>query len=144
MNEGSFAKIQENAYLGSARICLDNLYFAPHASRIDNEKCEARLLNLFRDYSCDRDAYENRIPVAVSQELLRQALEKANMPISSIREAVPPFLPLPSTIELLALRGRHRWKAAKRFYNEPTDRWWTVVFFDANGAPCQVRTYRKY
>ncbi|GLA67336.1 hypothetical protein AtubIFM54640_010316 [Aspergillus tubingensis] len=135
MNEGSFAKIQENAYLGSARICLDNLYFAPHASRIDNEKCEARLLNLFRDYSCDRDAYENRIPVAVSQELLRQALEKANMPISSIREAVPPFLPLPSTIELLALRGRHRWKAAKRFYNEPTDRWWTVVFFDANALP---------
>lgn len=135
MDQTSFADIQEKAYLGAARISLDNIYFAPHASRLDNDRCEARLLNLFRDYSCDRDAYENRIPVAVSQELLQRALEDARMPMSCIREAVPPFLPLPPDTKILALRGRHRWKAAKRFYNEPTDRWWTVVLFDAESTP---------
>ncbi|RDH35881.1 hypothetical protein BDQ94DRAFT_158059 [Aspergillus welwitschiae] len=104
MDQTSFADIQEKAYLGAARISLDNIYFAPHASRLDNDRCEARLLNLFRDYSCDRDAYENRIPVAVSQELLRRALEDARMPMSCIREAVPPFLPLPPDTKILALR----------------------------------------
>lgn len=70
MDQISFADIQEKTYLRAARIFLNNIYFTSYTSRFNNNKCKARLLNLFQDYLYNRDVYENRIFIIISQKLL--------------------------------------------------------------------------
>jgi hypothetical protein len=106
--------------------CLWKVYVSP--------LLEKRLLEIFSGYSCQRLAHENRIPVLISPKYLQQALEAANLPLGSIKDVEPPFLDLPHEPALLALSGRHRWEAAKKFYNEPQDRWWSVSLLNEDGG----------
>jgi hypothetical protein len=126
--------IKTRAYLGAARVPLESLRFSSIGSRMPNEDCEKRLLEIFSGYSCQRLAHENRIPVLISPKYLQQALEAANLPLGSIKDVEPPFLDLPHEPALLALSGRHRWEAAKKFYNEPQDRWWSVSLLNEDGG----------
>jgi uncharacterized protein DUF3723 len=133
-SELNFMKTKENALLGAARVPLDSLYFPPRAeARVQNPKNEERLLEVFRNYRCERLDRQRRIPVTVSAIYLKSVVQISGLPPQSLFAAEPPFLNLPCETPVRALRGRHRWEAAKRYYLDPQDRWWTVTFYDEDG-----------
>jgi hypothetical protein len=125
--------IKANAHLGAARIPLESLQFLTPGSRIPNDECQTRLLGIFNKFSCERLDHVNRIPVVISLEFLQGALAAAKLSMESIKATDPPFLPLPLEPCVLALRGRHRWEAAKKRYHKPEDRWWTVILLNEAG-----------
>ncbi|PYH40586.1 uncharacterized protein BP01DRAFT_361090 [Aspergillus saccharolyticus JOP 1030-1] len=134
MDSETFSREKHKAWLGTAKIPLDSLEFPVHESRMDNRRCETRLLKLFREQSCERYAYDNYITAVIRRKDLLQALQESNMTIESLHQSEPPFLEIPSGLPIMGLRGKHRWMAARKYFSNPADRWWTVLFFDLDAV----------
>lgn len=133
-HELEFLTAKTNAYLGAARVPLDSLCFPPHDSvHVRNKKKEDRLLNNFAEFQCQRLGFRHRIPVVISVANLQAALNNSHLSSPSLFAVEPPLLQLPNDPPVVALRGRHRCEAARRYFQNPQDRWWTVTFYNKDG-----------
>jgi hypothetical protein len=125
------------AQYGIARVALDHVWFdeTSDATRMADPDNVVRLLGIFRVGKCDRLEPDHYMSAVISDGLLHQVLERANLPVESLRSAEPPFLPLQGEERLVGVDGLHRYKAAVQYFSEfpPEDRWWVVKLYDERG-----------
>ena len=114
-------------FCGSIRVPLDQLEFPfPNDAAVPylDPKNVQRLIHVFELEGCFRDDHENRIPALVS----RKALKRVGV-VPSRHGAVSLVKQLPGG-PLKGLHGRHRHAAAKEYFLDASERWWTVDLYD--------------
>ncbi|KAF9883530.1 hypothetical protein FE257_003363 [Aspergillus nanangensis] len=133
-------------YLGTAKVHINQIEFDPPLPRDVDQKNVNRLCEIFRKNRCRRLDVDNHVPATVSQHGLSLALQKANVPRSSLLTSDPQHLPLLgfSVGQLRALHGRHRVQAGAEML-PPADRWWTVdLYLDDLGEGLKTSLIEEY
>ena len=125
------------AQYGTARVALDRLLFdemADDARTLDPDNV-ARLLDLFQRGQCDRLDPDHYLSAVISDRLLHRALDRARLPVESLRATEPPWLPLHGDERLVGIDGQHRYRAAREYFSDRPgqDRWWVVRLYDERG-----------
>lgn len=129
-----------SALLGSAKIDIQHLQLqisalgAARGKLGKDEKNIQRLLNIFLLDECRRGDPENRVPVLVGQEDLREILRLNNVKLSDLHGPSLPHLKIvPQNVGLLCLHGFHRLYAGQRYLG-PRDQWWGVNLYSKEGT----------
>jgi hypothetical protein len=122
-----------SSYLGRAKISLGSLQFAATHARNKQFSHSKVIKNLVRNFSregCRRLDEENHVSALISDQVLTETLNRANLTPEQFRNTpMPPVLTIPSNIQLICLYGRHRLQAAGRLLDHGND-WWVVDLYE--------------
>jgi hypothetical protein len=128
--------LQSRAFVGSASVLIRDLH--PETSRKrspsgePDQKNVERLIDLFVLDKCRRFEHANRIPVLLSDTVLRRVLARNHLNIEELHNERPPAINLDEGTSLTYLRGRHRLAAAEQFL-DPDDQRWGVNLYRSHG-----------
>jgi hypothetical protein len=133
---------RKSKHIGTALIALQGLYFEtansridPRARQIEKEKAVKRLVRNFGLEGCSTLDEERHVSAVISSDELREAIERSQISLESLRSnATPPKLLILPSKPLKCLYGRHRLKAASSYFQQGED-WWVVDLF-ADGLSC--------
>ncbi|KAL1845446.1 hypothetical protein Plec18170_009765 [Paecilomyces lecythidis] len=118
-------------YRGTVRVRLETLEFGTEGSRQLDAKNVERLQRVFRKEGCYRLEPENRIPAAIDQGSLEEAMRLSDTTFDDLLEipqTSPPLLKFPAGFRLRCLEGQSRVKAAAETLR-PEERWWGVDLY---------------
>ena len=124
---------KSRAFCGSFKIPLRKLEHEnpPKNPRQFDEKSVLALLNRFSSpESCLRHEADNHVPALIPRHVLPHSSEDASGGLgrtvgTSVKK--PRFFEPPEP--LIYLHGRHRLEAARRFFNEESEKWWIVDLY---------------
>jgi hypothetical protein len=138
---------RQSHYRGRAKLSIDKLQFSSEhehvAGAVDPKNIE-RLVKIFASEGCLRHEPEHHVPILISETTLQTSLQFSELTqaqLLDIRQS-PRELRLTGSNTVLALHGRHRIDAAKRFL-DPIDRWWVVDIYGdglSHSAVSELRT----
>ena len=118
-------------YRGSARVNLDNLYFASNWQRELSRKNVERLKGIFRVEGVRRLELGYHVPAVVDKadlDACKEASDVSTEQLMSNSDHNLPFLNFPAQYRLICLHGRHRIQAAREILPQ-VEAWWTVDFY---------------
>jgi hypothetical protein len=128
------SKTLSDAYIGSARVSLQNLV-VEDSSMCDVDRTKIRALRrLFKLDGCRRLEPQNRIPVLLCGADILEMLRQVQLSESSLKASLPPRFNLPGSYKFKYLSGQgfHRLAAAELSL-KGSERWWCVNFYRAEG-----------
>jgi hypothetical protein len=131
--EAAFLEKQSH-YRGRAKIFIEHLQFEDEnvtGGRIVDVTDIERLVEVYKNEpGCLRLDHDQFIPALVDDETLNRWLERSNISNADLLDfrRIPPLLRIDQP--LLALDGKHRVEAARRFL-DPFDRWWIVDLYSS-------------
>ena len=118
-------------FIGTAQVDISCLKF--FQGRQTDHWVVDNLLRVFSQSGCLRYDLDNYVPVLVFKEELQRALWTSGLTQSALKNAVKErLLCLLKVVEdqkLYCSHGRHRVEAAKSFFLEQEDHWWTIKLF---------------
>jgi hypothetical protein len=130
-----FATLSSKRFIGTARADISSLEFIEGGRQIDNQIIE-RLISIFKDMTCRRLDPDNYIPVLITQVDLNRALRVSKVQQNALKipasDGSYHFLRTSKGQKLKCVYGKHRVKAAERYFGEG-DRWWTITLFLTRG-----------
>ena len=134
------------SFRGTALVRFAHLHFGSLCPREPNKKITEHLKEKFSNEGCLRLEPKNHIPVIVSQETLRAAIEASpNVSQDSLLEngnTQPPELRFPNNVTVECLQGLHRVAAGQEFLPR-RDWWWTVdLYLDGTILDLTLYPYR--
>ena len=124
---------KQSHFRGRAKILLRNLQFENEnveGGRKEDASNVGRLILVYESEGCFRLEYENSIPALVSEDVLVRWVQHSNVSNAELLDfrRAPPLLEVDEP--LVALHGRHRVEAARRFL-DPFDQWWVVDLYSS-------------
>ena len=131
--EAAFLEKQSH-YRGRAKIFIEHLQFEEEnvtGGRIVDVPNIERLVKVYeKEPGCLRLDHDHYIPALVDDGVLNRWLERSNVSHADLLDfrRIPPLLRIDQP--LLALHGKHRVEAARRFL-DPFDRWWIVDLYSS-------------
>lgn len=124
------------ALIGSAKVPIRNLRPERSRKRLGYEdlnlKNVDRLIWSFALDKCRPFENGNRVPVVLSDTVLRRVLAQNHLNIAELQNVPPPTLHLDDDTLLTYLHGRHRLAAAEQFLH-PNEQWWGVDLYRSHG-----------
>ena len=120
-------------YLGRAKVDLRHIRFEDESvpgGRLVDDKKVVRLLNVFEKEKCLRFEPDHDIPALIDPTVFESNLERSGLDAAAPLDLHqhPHQLKFSENDSVLALQGKHRTAAARKFLL-PFDRWWTVELY---------------
>ena len=129
---------KQGYYRGSARVRLENLAVEGLEVRptrtVDDDHVQ-HLIDTFHTEGCDNLDPKHRVKALIRDEDIGDILQASEMTVEEFMQ----YIDTPKTLScgdrlFVCLEGRHRIKAARRFFNAE-ERWWAVDFYSFGQFP---------